>query len=195
MATVKSSKDKPFPIRVPREGVAGYRKLNPILSFLLKKAGFKLSTDGIDSQEIEDGLHLKGLGTAGEDVNFNVSASGLITPGTYDSVIPTLNGTSLAASPAPTLTIPSSGAFYVYVRAEYSLTASESDFTYAASFTAVTIQTSTSAVSTPQGPSGQYFYFLIATFVDGSKTFQRLGGDMQSRIDGGSDSKATIALV
>ncbi len=196
MATVEPRHKKVFPERVPRTGVTLWRQLAPILKRLATAAGFKLSFEGIEAQETADGgIHLKAIVANDPAVPFNVSAAGIITSGTYEGSIPTLDGISLALSTAPALTIPASGPYFVYVRAQYTLTASASSFTYAATRTGLIIHTTTSEISTPGGPSADFFYFMIAAFSEGLKTFQRTGGDMDTRIDGGSSAKATIALV
>ncbi len=112
MPTVDHNKLKTFPVRVPRVGVAGYGKLFPILSFLLRLAGFKLSLDGVNGQEIDGGLHLEADNNTDED-NFQglitSDATGIVlfsvAPGTVGGSYPTLGGTSInqPAGSRPTL--------------------------------------------------------------------------------------------
>lgn len=136
---------------------------------------------------------LDDLGGGGGLKPLNVSISGRVIAGTVGGIMPTISGTPLDDSPAPLLTIPTSGTQYVRLNISGTLskqTYSGSSFVTSA-FTAltatITVTTTAPSISDSSSTTGSYKIYL-ATFVDGLKTLQNgygpIGLTIQDKLDG-----------
>lgn len=188
MPTVHANKpQKVLPFRIPKEGVVGYRVLNPILFFILGKLGIKVSYDG-DIAEIEGGVHLKGGTTAATtaDHPFLVTAFSdggtlkfRVAAGTFHGVIPTLGGAALNAATPPSGTL-GAGTRVVYLKVTSTL-ATNHGFVYGATFSTPQVEAA-AAVPSDNKATGTY-HRLIASFVDGVKTAQVINSSLDGFVE------------
>lgn len=193
MPTVHGNKPpKVLPFRIPKEGIVGFRVLNPILFFILARLGIKVSTDG-DIQEIEGGVHLKTGGGAAATPDTPFLCTGGAAPG--GGVVTIAPGTFVGVPLSGSVAITGSGTEYIYLRVSYSLTASVGGYTYAASYTGGSFLAQSSLQSNPLGPQATYFYILLATYTDGSKTTQHVTHNLSAELLGTSSSKAVMTVI
>lgn len=147
-------------LRVPRGGIAGWKKLGPMLEILAKKCGLKFSVDGAERLgNIEGGIHLK-VGDGGADGDrFNVTHNGTsatIGTGHVNQFMPTGSPVAMTGS----------GHEEVWIKIEVNLTATN-DYVHSFSLTALTYE-SGAALPTDDGVTG-LFYLRVAEFNDGVK--------------------------
>ena len=127
---------------------------------------------------------------------FNVEISGIVEPGTFNSVYPTISGTSIETVPAPTLSIATSGGQYVYLKPKWNWSTTASDFAYDFVYVDSIIEVESSEDADPLGPrtGGTRFKILLASFTDGAKTGQPVRASLAGTPcpSGASDGKAML---
>lgn len=143
---------------------------------------------------------LDDISGSGAPKPLTVFISGRVIAGLVGGVMPTIGGSPLDASPAPLLTIPTSGTQYVRLNISGTLskqTYSGSSFVTSA-FTAltvtVTVTTTAPSISDNSSTTGSYKIYL-ATFVDGVKTLQNGYGPLGLTIQDSLDGSGTGILV
>lgn len=190
MPIVQHNKNSEPPEKLPMRGLTRNRILRTIIEDIYKRLKLKVSVDGLQAQEIEGGIHLKSdPGSTEMPGPFEVTASAdgatfSVASGTFNSVTPSYVETDLALG---------GGAKWIYLKVVYSLTASASNYVYAATFTSVEVHAAQSSeISTPHGPSTGTYYILLAKFTDGTKDQQYALGNYSAYLTGGGSSQATL---
>lgn len=194
MAMLDPKKDRALPFRVPREGVAGWRKLYEVLGFILRKMGFKLSLDGIDGQEIDGGLHLRVDKSADETGNFICTAQTggvVMTSGTILGITPKIGSIRLNTIPRPLLAMSGAGIHIVYAKITSTLSAAHN---YVYTYTVLDVEILTGSTLPADVPASGTFYLQIASYSGATKTSQDIttsqGGEIDD--DGSAASKGRL---
>lgn len=130
--------------------------------------------------------------------NLTVNTSGVVKPGTVGGVMPKIGADRLDISPAPDLGLTGSGTEYVVVNIAGALVVTAGvlveSLTLAAGDVTLTVE------ATDPGPTGLVsddgtFTVLLATFVDGVKTYQRTAGDWNLEVCDDDSGTATCELI
>lgn len=143
----------------------------------------------------EQGLEVIPRASAGDGgggrAPLSVSSSGTVKPGLVAGFMPTIGGTQLDATPAPSLSFPSSGTRYVVLEIDVDWTPVESVYIAAPVVTAVRITLNTTA-PTPANllTSNGRFKVWLATVVDGVVTAQYLTGYVSVQVIDSGDATA-----
>jgi hypothetical protein len=188
--------------RFPRKrGLARVREVIDFAQFLAKQLGFKVSVDGLDIQEIKDGVHLKGkAGGGGTHAWYAEAFTGeggtlyfRLEPGSYNEVPPDLGGSPLTLS--NNTGVLGTGEKHLYLDVDYTLHAANS-FVHSATFNGAEVSVKSSLVTNPLGPnaSGQYS-ILLASFVDGVKEGQYKDRSLGGEVCGVADTSAEANLL
>lgn len=202
MATAQTKPDKENAGRLPA-GMKGSAlvKWRTLLKFLAPVIrAFHLSADGLDVMETDKGLHLRALGGGVPDHPFLVKSyhdgtewKYKITPGTFDSKIPTLGGIPLTSEPVGTL---GTGTRYIYLSVGYTHTVASSGYVISkGTLDSVEIANVGAVIPDPLGPAGGGYDILLATFENGVKTGQYVTTSLSGSIcdSGGEDSTAYLS--
>lgn len=121
----------------------------------------------------------------------SVSSGGTVKPGLVAGLMPTIGGTRLDATPAPSLGFPSSGTRYVVLEIDVDWTPVEGVYIAAPVVSAVRIALNTTA-PTPANllTSDGRFKVWLATAVDGVVTAQYLTGYVSVQVIDSGDGTA-----
>lgn len=145
-------------------------------------------------------LMRKPIQRAAARLPLDVSASGIVVPGTILYEMPKIGGTRIDDATPPALTIPSSGTRYVIVTLTGSFNVVDSIFVQNtfSSITSVVISLATTAPTyTDMVSSTGVFVFQLAEFIDGVKINQNghgpIGGELCD--DQSKTAKAILNLT
>lgn len=180
------------------KGLVRMKDLIRFAKFVARFCGFKVSADGLDMQEIADGVHIKASGssTSTRTHPFLCVPEGAgfrIYPGTWDGEPPTVGGLALTESLTMAL---GAGVQHVYLVLEYLLTASEGGYVYSVDLQSAQISVQGSLESSPTSHRDT-FYVLIASFNDGVKTAQYVTSSLSGSVcdDGTGDGLANLQIA
>lgn len=173
---------------------------------IARAAGVEVEIDGAQRASTGTGTGGKlafkvsgGSGSSASETPLFVLADGSVVPGTIGGVTPTIGGDDIDDSPAPTLTIASSGTKYVVVTINSTLKV-DADV-YVDGYSAISSVVIT-ATSTDPGDGGMLstdgeFKLKLATFVDGVKTAQFFTGSKSIQVcdDGTGEARGSLGFV
>ncbi|MCG3206311.1 MAG: hypothetical protein KCHDKBKB_03045 [Elusimicrobia bacterium] len=166
--------------RLPTGLKAWRRAVESVLQQLMRGTGAHVQIDGAQNVTTgADGAQIFRVASgaaAGAAPPLQVLSDGRVIAGTIGGVVPTISGTPITNSPAPTLSLSGSGTEHVVVTVSGSVNStilSSRTFFHNLSSLGVSIAvTSTAPNSGDLLRSTSPFKFLLATFVDGVKTLQ-----------------------
>jgi len=171
---------------------------------IARAAGVEVEIDGAQRASTGTGGKLAfkvsgGSGSSASETPLFVLADGSVVPGTIGGVTPTIGGDDIDDSPAPTLTIASSGTDYVVVTINSTLKVDAG--VYVDGYSAISSVVIT-ATSTDPGDGGMLstdgeFKLKLATFVDGVKTAQFFTGSKSIQVcdDGTGEARGSLGFV
>lgn len=191
------NKDTPR-VELKSRGLAKNKQLTPIIAWLLKKAGIKVTVDGLEISETAGGLHLKNLGAGDAIKPFTCSISTgykvSVAPGLFSGIRPKIGSAHLDDSPAPTLTISNTGDVFIMLQINATLTSAH-DFVYTYEWGDINV-VQHATIQTDDKSAGTY-YLLLAKFTNGTKIAQYELSNLEGRIedDGTASSQGDLYYV
>jgi hypothetical protein len=180
-------------LELPDDGLrfVSKRSFSRFLAMLSAALGISIKIDGATSSQSRDGeLNFKlSPGGAAAENPFSISPSGVITPGTVNSLFPTLEGESIA----DTENVVDMEDAVVWLEMTWSVTWSSSSPQYLASATLSTI-TVQSGASLP-ADSATVKRFQLATIASGIATMSVQNNITAVLIDNGPDATALATIA
>ena len=142
------------PLILRAKGLVGWFRLAPLLA-KLANATITVSTDGLDIQAINGGVHIKAPAATTADHPWKGTFASSTSVSIADGAV---NGDVV---PGATVSVPATGIYYVYLHIECSFTVSY-NFVNAFTIDAITI-VSASSVPSDNNVTGDYYITILST--------------------------------